>query len=140
MTWDTTNLPDELPGAGDPLENRDINQIVTDLINNVGLILEYKSRLALGKPLPPGADKYCPEEMDRLVELAKPIIQGYQYTRKLHAKSTQEIIVMLRAGDITLAEAKTLMGLVSDTIALRRQEASDELLDNVQGLLTMGKV
>lgn len=93
-------------------DRKTIDEVAENLIDKVAEILDYRLGVALGHEPPEGYEKYNVQEQQRMLELAKPLIQKYESVRVINAKSTNDIIMLLSKGKITPVEAKQMMELL----------------------------
>lgn len=96
------------------------DDIVEGLIDKVGEIIDYRLGVALGHEPPEGHEHYNVAEQIRMMELAKPLIQGHQSAKAIKAKTSADIINMVGRGKITATEAQEMMKLL-----LLKQEVDD---------------
>ena len=137
MAWKEPNQTStsDLLKRGSPLKRKDTDSVVRELMIDVGMILEYKSRLALGKLPPEGFECYNTTEMDRILKIAEPMIQSHQQTKKLKVESTNQILKALSAGKVTVKEAIELMTLLSARYDVEEKEANSVISDKIKVLL-----
>ncbi len=95
-----------------PKKKKRMNDVVDDLIESVAEILAYRNGVAMGKVPPKGHELYNKEEQLRMLELAKPLIQGSQQAKMLKAQSVSDIFKSLAKGKCTPEEAMSLMKLL----------------------------
>lgn len=94
------------------MSKKTIEEVVDSLVGTVAEILDYKAGVAMGKPPPEGSEMYNPEEMDKLVKLATPLVQGVSQAKIVQAQSTNDVINLVANGKITVKEAEGLMRLM----------------------------
>ena len=91
---------------------KNLAHVLDTLIELTAEILEYRGNLAMGKDPPPGHEMYSAEEQLRILDIMKPIIQNSRQTQKIDAESVQDVLDLLKRGEITIDDAHTLMGLI----------------------------
>lgn len=115
-----------------------VNGIVDNLIDVVGKIIEYKSMIAMGLPLPKEVDYsvWNKPYQQELMDLAKPMIQNAQQGRVLEAESSRDIIKLLGQGKINFKEAASLLELMKDKAKLEEQEIKNKMQKDLADLIS----
>ncbi len=124
---------------GSPLKAGGLKSTIDSLLIGISQILDYKMRIALGKPLPPDAAFYDEDMQDKLLKYAQPIVQSYQVTNQLNCTSISDIMVALRDGTITISEAKELISLYKDIISTKELESTTEKINGLLASFTEDK-
>lgn len=106
---------------------KSLNDVVDDLIPVIGKILEYKAGVALGEEPPEESHKFQKKEMDEILKLATPLIQGVQASRQITANTSAEVVVLLSNGKVTPTEAVALLKLVKEKVDVEKAELEQKL-------------
>ncbi len=109
-----------------------LDEIIENLIDAVGEILEYKIAKALG--LGTHADiegEYVLSDQEQLLKLTTPLIQNYGVAKSIEAKNVQEVMTLLKKGKIKTSEANELLKLMKTKLAVEEQEEKNKLAKKI---------
>ena len=109
-------------------KKKDVDEIVKELVEGVGEILNYRLGIALGKEPPEGHEKYDSDEQKKILKLAEPLIQKHESVREINAKSANDILKLLGQGKLTPKEANEMMSFFTKKTELEEIEELDRML------------
>ena len=112
-----------------------VDEIVDRLVEVAQQILEYKIGVAMGEDPPEGHGKYNKEFQEYIVDFIKPMIKKSQQSREIEAQSTNDIIKMLSAGQISITQAVELISLLKDKLKVEKDTLTIDLQKSIMNQL-----
>lgn len=74
-------------------------------------------------------------ELNKIVDLVKPMLKDAQSTRKIEAQTSLEVIQLLQRGDVSVEDAIKLMNLVKSKVEVEEKETKVKIQKNMYELL-----
>jgi hypothetical protein len=74
-------------------------------------------------------------ELNKIVDLVKPMLKDAQSTRKIEAQTSLEVIQLLQRGDVSVEDAIKLMNLVKSKVEVEEKESKVRIQKNLYDLL-----
>jgi hypothetical protein len=85
--------------------------------------------------LPKGWHMYDHKELNKIVDMVKPMLKDAQSTRKIEAQTSLEVVSLLRKGIISIEDAMKLMNLVKSRVEVEEKETRLKLQNKMYELL-----
>jgi hypothetical protein len=74
-------------------------------------------------------------ELNKIVDLVKPMLKDAQSTRKIEAQTSLEVIQLLQRGEVSVEDAIKLMNLVKSKVEVEEKETKVKIQKNMYELL-----
>lgn len=104
-----------------------LNEVVDDLVEVTSKILKHKAGVALGDEPSEESHMYNKEEMEKILKLMTPLIQGVQASRQITANTSAEVVNLLAEGKVSAAEALALLKMVKEKVDIEAKEMEHEI-------------
>ena len=110
-----------------PKPKSSLNDVVDDLVIVTAKILRYKAGIAMGEEPPEDSHAYSKKEMEEILKLMTPLIQGVQASRQITANTSAEVIGLLAEGKVSAAEALALLKMVKEKVGIEEKEMEHKI-------------
>lgn len=97
------------------------------------IIRDEEEARALG--LPPDWFSYDHKELNKIVDMVKPMLKDAQSTRKIEAQTALEVVQLMQKGKISISDAMSLMTLIKTQVEVQEKEKRAEIQDGLFNLL-----
>ncbi len=127
-------------------EKPNLSDIVDELVETTYDILRWrviasKNRViededkARELGLPDNWHTYDHTELNKIVDMVKPMLKDAQSTRKIEAQSSFQVIQLLEKGAISIEDAMKLMNLLKSKVEVQEKETRVRIQDEMYKLL-----
>jgi deoxyribodipyrimidine photolyase len=99
-----------------------IASMAEKLIKAADRIIDMQIAIALGGDMPEGFEKGNKDYQQKILDYITPMIKEYQQTKNITAKSANQVVGMLKKGEVTPTEALNLLRVVKEKIKLEEDE------------------
>ena len=99
-----------------------INDILDELLETAHRVLKYQIGVAFGVDPPEGSELYNSKEQHRLLDMIKPMLHQAEQTKQINAKSSTEVVKMLKQGKISVDEAMKILTLIDKQVQVEGAE------------------
>jgi len=99
-----------------------INDILDELLETAHRVLKYQIGIAFGAEPPEGSENYNNKEQHVLLDMIKPMLNQAEQTKQINAKSSTEVIKMLKKGTVSVEEAMKILRLIDKQTKVEESE------------------
>jgi len=116
---------------------KSLNDIIDVVINTAWEILDYRTKLAMGKhsEVPENYQYFDRKEQDNILRLVQPLLSTSQQTKKISAETSQDIIKLIKLGKVSLIDAKELMALTGARLEVEEKELKVKMQQKMMDML-----
>ena len=97
------------------------------------IVRDEEEAHALG--LPSGWFSYDHKELNKIVDMVKPMLKDAQSTRKIEAQTALEVVQLMQKGKVSISDAMSLMTLIKAKVEVQEKEKHAEIQDSLFNLL-----
>lgn len=127
-------------------EKHNLSDIVDELVEETYNLLKWriiasKNRViedeqkARDLGLPENYHIFDHTELNKIVDLVKPMLRDVQSTRKIEAQTSLEVIQLLQKGAVSIEDAIKLMNLVKSKVEVEEKEVKVKIQNDMYKLI-----